>query len=81
MGYAITPADEPRAAHREKPLGTKLHDGKLRPVAITMANRNINILPCEVHVMICCRNPEINLRMGLCKPTQSSNEPFGSKIR
>ena len=46
-----------------------------------MADSNIDVFACKVDVMHRCRNPQIDLRMTLRKPTESIYEPFGGKIR
>ena len=77
--YAVTPSDELRAANRKKPLETKPYDVEPGPIAITVTNRKINVLACEVDVMVRCGNPEINLRMGLCEPTERLTSHLAAK--
>ncbi len=68
-------------ANRKKPLGAKAHDIKPSPIAITMSNRKVNFLTREVDVMHRCGHSQIDIGMGLGKPTEPIDEPFGGKIR
>src|SRR6476659_620891 len=45
-----------------------------------MSYRDIDILACEIHVMRCRGNTQIDVRMSLDEPTQPDNQPFGSEV-
>jgi hypothetical protein len=80
-GYAVASRNKLGAADRKKLLGAKAHDAKPSPVAIAMSNGKVNLLTREVDVMHRCGHSEIDVAMGLGKPTEPMYEPFGSKIR
>ena len=80
FGDAVTPGHQLGAANRKKLLGAKAHDAKPGPIAIAMSNRKVNVLARKVDVMHRCGHAEIDVGMGLGKPTESMHEPFGSKI-
>ena len=63
-----------------KILGAEADHVKPRPIAITMPHSKIDILSCEVDVMHCCGNPEINVGVRLGKPAKAIYQPLGGEI-
>ena len=77
----LRPRNKLGAANRKKLLGAKAHGVKPGPIAVAMTNRKINVLAGEVDVMHRRGHAEIDVGMGLGKPTEPIYKPFGGEIR
>src|SRR5258708_22329483 len=77
---AVPSRDQLRTAHREELLRAQLRDVQPRPVALAVADRDVDILAREVDVMQGRRHPEIDGRMRLGKPPKPMNEPLGGEV-
>ena len=73
-------AHELGAADRKQLLGAKPHGAEPGPIAVTVSNREVNLLTHEVDLMHGRGHTQIDVGMGLGKPTEPMHEPFGGKI-
>ena len=81
LGQAIAPDKQLGAAHREQLLGAQPNDVEAGPIAVAMANGEIDVLAREVHVVQRGRHAQVDARMLLGKAAQAVDEPLGGKVR
>ena len=80
IGRLAHPLVKFRTADREQLLGAQADNIMPCPVAIAMPHGKIDVLPSEVDVMHGCGNPEIDVRMHLCKPAKAVHQPLCGKV-
>jgi len=78
---AATAAEESRAADRKQLFSTEVDGIEPKPITVAVTDREIDILASEVYVVHRRRDLELDLRIGLSKPPEPADQPFGGKIR
>ena len=81
LGDAVTPGHQLGTADREKLLGAKADGVEPAPIAVAVPDRNVDLLPDEIDMMHRRGDPQIDAGMGLAKPAEPIDQPFGGKIR
>src|SRR5262245_57655933 len=77
---AIATVEQFGTADGKELFGAQSRHIEPRPVAITVANGEVDVLAGEIHVMQSCRHPQVNARILLGKAAKAANQPFGGKI-
>lgn len=68
-------------AHRKQVFGAEPGDVQARPMALTVADRNIDVFAGEIDVMHRRRDPKVDPGMGLDEPPEPVDQPLGREIR
>ena len=73
--------EQSRAADRKQLFRAQIDGIEPGPIAGAVSDREIDILASKVDVVHRRRDLQLDLRIGLGKPPEPADQPFGGKIR
>ncbi len=81
LAQPSSPGQQLWTAHREQLLRAELDRVEARPVAVAMADREIDFLARKIDMMQRCRNAQVDAGVRFGKMPEPVHQPFGGEVR
>src|SRR5262249_61874662 len=81
LAESVTSCHEIWATDSEQMLRRQLRNVEPGPIAVAMANGDVDVFASKIDMVHSCGDSEINPRVSFGKPRKPMHEPLGCKIR